>query len=372
MKLAFCLFNYFPYGGLQRDFMRIAKECVARGHEVHVLTMRWEGDTNPDFHLHIISGRGWQNHSRSHSYAKKVKKFLDQHKFDLVIGFNKMPHLDLYYAADVCYVSRMKEERSPWARLLPRYRVWAQLEKAVFEKGQKTKIMLISAKQQAEYTEHYQTEENRFVLLPPGIERNRLAPPNAAEIKQKIRAAHQVASDKIILLMVGSGFKTKGVDRSLRALASMSPADQARCQLWVIGKDEPAEFKKLAASLNVAHMVNFLGARDDVPDYLLAADLLLQPSYHENTGTVILEAMASRLPVLTVEACGYAFYVEQAKAGRVLPAPFRQQAWNHALIEMINAPDLADYGKRGFEFASSADIFSMPQRAADVIEQAGK
>ena len=30
MQLAFVLYKYFPFGGLQRDFMRIAKVCQAR------------------------------------------------------------------------------------------------------------------------------------------------------------------------------------------------------------------------------------------------------------------------------------------------------------------------------------------------------
>ena len=46
MRIAFCINKYFPYGGLQRDFMRIAKEVLSRGHTVRVYTRQWEGD-NP-------------------------------------------------------------------------------------------------------------------------------------------------------------------------------------------------------------------------------------------------------------------------------------------------------------------------------------
>ena len=49
MKLAFCLFNYFPFGGLQRDFFHIAEVCRNRGHEIHVFTMKWEGEMPRDF-----------------------------------------------------------------------------------------------------------------------------------------------------------------------------------------------------------------------------------------------------------------------------------------------------------------------------------
>ena len=43
MKLAFALFKYFPYGGLERDFLRIAKECQSRGHEIFVYSFRLGG-----------------------------------------------------------------------------------------------------------------------------------------------------------------------------------------------------------------------------------------------------------------------------------------------------------------------------------------
>lgn len=38
MIVAFCLYKYFPFGGLQRDFMRIAQTVAARGHHVRVYT----------------------------------------------------------------------------------------------------------------------------------------------------------------------------------------------------------------------------------------------------------------------------------------------------------------------------------------------
>ena len=44
LKLAFCLYKYFPQGGLQLDFLHIAKDCQRRGHEIRVYTLEWVGD----------------------------------------------------------------------------------------------------------------------------------------------------------------------------------------------------------------------------------------------------------------------------------------------------------------------------------------
>jgi UDP-glucose:(heptosyl)LPS alpha-1,3-glucosyltransferase len=47
MQLAFCLYKYFPFGGLQRDFLRIALACQARGHAMRVYTLELGGRGSP-------------------------------------------------------------------------------------------------------------------------------------------------------------------------------------------------------------------------------------------------------------------------------------------------------------------------------------
>lgn len=372
MKLAFCLFNYFPYGGLQRDFLRIARACHSRGHEIHVFTMQWEGEHEPDFKLHLIPVNRWQNHTRSRVFAAKVKSYLAKTHYDLVIGFNKMPHLDMYYAADVCYQSRVHEQRGYFYRCLPRYRQWMALEKAVFAYGKATEIMLISAKQQTDYVRYYQTEIERFHLLPPGIAKDRIAPANANEIRLALRQAFHLADEHFLLLMVGSGFKTKGVDRAIKALSTLPAAIKNRSHLFVIGQDHPAPFIDLAKQYQVDDRIHFLGGRSDVPAFLLAADILLHPAYHENTGTVLLEAIVAGLPVLTVDACGYAHYVNDARAGMVLSSPFQQEALNDALEKMLLSPEKAAWQQNGLAFAKKADLYSLPEKAADLIENIGR
>ena len=51
MLVAFCLFKYFPYGGLQRDFMRIAQEVENRGHQVRIYVADWQGEKPDTFDI---------------------------------------------------------------------------------------------------------------------------------------------------------------------------------------------------------------------------------------------------------------------------------------------------------------------------------
>ncbi len=76
MRLAFCLFNYFPYGGLERNFRLIAEECTARGHEVDVYTMQWKGPRAGGLNIHFIPAEGWSNHRKIKVYTEYLQIML--------------------------------------------------------------------------------------------------------------------------------------------------------------------------------------------------------------------------------------------------------------------------------------------------------
>lgn len=96
MIVAFCLYKYFPFGGLQRDFMRIASTVAARGHHVRVYTQSWEGDCPKAFELIQVPVKSHTNHGRNAEYYAWVQNHLKEHPADRVVGFNKMPGLDVY------------------------------------------------------------------------------------------------------------------------------------------------------------------------------------------------------------------------------------------------------------------------------------
>jgi UDP-glucose:(heptosyl)LPS alpha-1,3-glucosyltransferase len=364
MRFAFCLFRYFPFGGLQRDFLRIAQACLKHGHEIDVYTTSWQGPQEKGLNLHIIPVKGWQNHIRTQRFAIQVQEQLQKKYYDVIVGFNRIPGIDIYYAADVCLQALLKQRGYWWRRFLPRYRQYLAAEAKVFTSN--TEILVLSAIQQLEYHRCYQTPLQRFHLLPPGISPDRIAPANAADIREEIRNTYHITHQSVLLL-VGSGFKTKGLDRAILGLAAL-PADvRAQTRLWVVGQDNPGPFIKLARKLNVSHLITFLGGRHDVNRFFLGADLLVHPARHENTGTVLLEAVAAGLPVLTVDACGYAHYIKEANAGKVLSSPFNQSDFN-ALLQTMLVTAKAAWQHNAINFAKSADIYSLPEKAAEYIE----
>jgi len=368
MQLAFVLYKYFPFGGLQRDFMRIALECQARGHAIRVYTPIWEGEVPAGFDVRVAPIKAFFNHHRNEKFSAWLAADLARDPVDRVVGFNKMPGLDVYFAADPCYEDKAQTLRNPLYRLSGRYRHFAAYERAVFAPQGRTEILMISQLQQPLFERHYGTPKARFHLLPPGIARDRRAPANAAEIRADFRAEFGLAANDRLLVQIGSGFKTKGLDRSLNAFAALPDELRRRTRLIAIGADEPSAFRRMAASLGLADRVEILQGRDDIPRFLLGADLLIHPAYNENTGTVLLEAVVAGLPVLTTAVCGYAHYIEEAGAGIVLPEPFAQPALDAALAHMLS-DDAArrQWQASGLAFAGHADIYDNAEVAADII-----
>ncbi|MGE1155877.1 glycosyltransferase family 4 protein [Pseudomonas sp. ICMP 460] len=368
MQLAFVLYKYFPFGGLQRDFMRIALECQQRGHTIRVYTLIWEGDIPPGFEVLVAPVKAFFNHRRNEKLSAWMAADLAKRPVDRLIGFNKMPGLDVYYAADGCFEDKAQNLRHSLYKSFGRYKHFAEYERAVFAKDAKTEVLMISEVQQPLFIKHYDTPLERFHLLPPGIAHDRRAPPDAAEIRQGFRKEFKLADDDLLLVQIGSGFKTKGVDRSLKAVAALPAELKKRTRLFVIGQDDPKVFQLQSATLGLGDNVQFLKGRSDIPRFLLGADLLIHPAYNENTGTVLLEALVAGLPVLVSAVCGYAHYIAEADSGLVLDEPFEQAQLNQYLTNMLtDTAQRAAWGRNGLAFAETADLYSMPQHAADVI-----
>lgn len=376
MKLAFVLFKYFPYGGLERDFLRIAKECQSRGHDIYVYSFIWEGELPEGFDLTMIPVKGISNHQRISSFSDQFSRLLPEKKqdeqFDLVIGFNKMKDLDLYYAADPCYEARVREQHGKLYRLGNRYKIYQAMEQAVFAADKNVELLFISDIQMENFRKIYQTPKERFHSLPPGVDRSRIRPENADEIRTRTRQTLALKETDKLLLMIGTGYKRKGVDRAMTALASLPEPLRSHTFLLVAGEDKLKKYKALAKQLGIASQVHLPGARDDVPELLLASDLFMHPARHENTGTVLLEAIAAGIPQLISGVCGYAFHIEKADAGRVLSEPFQQGELNQQLMDMLTSDKWQQWQDNALYYMRNSDIFSMPDKVSDIIEATAK
>ena len=368
MKLAVVIFRYFPHGGLQKDFLSIAKEAIARGNSVTAFVAEQEGDL--PFPVCRLEVNGRSNHSRMKDFEAKVHTALREEypDMDKVVMFNRISGGDFYFAADNCLQTEWRKHHSSLIlKLLPRYRTFLQLEKSVLDPvSSRTKILTIVPRQIKDYKAVYQTPDERLFLLPPGIDPGCRRPENIREIRQKICREFSIPEQNRILIQIAAQFRIKGVDRTLRALATLPEQYKKGCTLLIVGGDTGALCPGLVKSLRLQDQVIFTGARSDIPDLLAASDLMVHPARNESAGSVITEALAIGIPVIASDACGFAPFAGEVDPQLVTPEPFCQQTLNDTLLYALE--HLAELQKTAVASAPSRDFYRRASAALDLIE----
>ena len=339
MKIAMGIFRWFPYGGLQKDFLRMAELLAERGHVVFAYCGNGSEDIPADargIRWTRLATPGLTNHARARAFESRFAAACRRERFDCVVGFNKMAGLDFYFAGDTCLAERTRARRcGSLLRLLPRYATFLSLERAVFSPGSATKIFTIADRQRQSYERCWGTPRERFVSVPFGMDARCGNVRNPAEARERKRRELGLAPGDFAVALVGSDFKRKGAARAIAAVAALPETLYARTKLFLVGASDADKFNAFAAELGARDAVRVLGERDDVPELMCAADLLVHPALEEAGGSVLLEAAVSGLPVVCTDVCGFAPKIAQWAGGTVLPSPFRQTELNFALERAV-------------------------------------
>ena len=367
MRIAFAIMKLFPGGGLQRDCVEIARHCRARGHDITIFTsFKDESDFADDLAVVVLPIRQNTNHRMLEEFAAAFRWAAALQQFDLTVGFDKLTHLDVLYCADPSIYFRMRKERFRF--LLPRYRAQLALERATFEPGRKTEVLLLSHKQLNAYRQAWRTPPERLSLLPPTVATARRRPEYRRNgVREALRADLGLTPQDWVWIAIGVQPHTKGFDRTVSALR-----DFPHARLLVVGLVETSTRAAVtlaarARRLGLAPRVSFLGHREDIPDLMAAADLLVHPARHDTTGTVILEAVVNGLPVVTTSICGYAEHVVAAEAGIVIDEPFTARAFAAALSAAADAAQRCQWSASAERYGTQSFLYDGRMRAAEMI-----
>lgn len=133
------------------------------------------------------------------------------------------------------------------------------------------------------------------VVIGNGVDLERFAVPTEAE-RRSAREELDLREEDILTVFVGHEFERKGLNQLLEAMARVGP----RHHLAVVGGTESmvSELRRRADTLELGDRTHLLGVQDPRP-VLAAADLLAQPSRYESYGLVVVEALASGVPVMS-------------------------------------------------------------------------
>jgi UDP-glucose:(heptosyl)LPS alpha-1,3-glucosyltransferase len=215
-----------------------------------VYTLIWEGDIPPGFEVLVAPVKALFNHRRNEKLSAWMAADLAKRPVDRLIGFNKMPG----WTCTTPPTAASRTRRRPCAvalyRRWGRYRHFAEYERAVFAKDAHTEVLMIS-KCSSRCSSSTTTPPRRASTC---CHRGLPGPPPPGRCRRhprRFRKEFNLADDELLLVQIGSGFKTKGVDRSLKALAALPSALRKRTRLMVIGQDDPKVFQMQSATLGL-------------------------------------------------------------------------------------------------------------------------
>ena len=154
-------------------------------------------------------------------------------------------------------------------------------------------------------------------------------------------------NDHFIVGTVGRLHEQKGHIYLLQAAALIHQA-YPRARFRIIGDGPLREsLEAQSRALGVDGIVEFLGARNDVPAQLRQFDLFILPSLWEGLPYVLLEAMAAGLPIVTTGVDGVKEMIADGREGIVVPSR-NARALAAAVVDLMgNGARRANLGVNG-------------------------
>jgi UDP-glucose:(heptosyl)LPS alpha-1,3-glucosyltransferase len=181
-------------------------------------------------------------------------------------------------------------------------------------------------------------------LVYNGVDLQRFSPEHRDTFRDEIRQQLGIRSEQVMLLIVAHNFRLKGVRTLLRAAARLS-AGGKDLHVVIVGGKHLDFWQRRAKWMGLAERVSFLGRIDDPVPYYAAADAYVQPTFYDPCSLVVLEALASGLPVVTSRFNGVSELLTHGREGYVICDPADHHELAEALLPMFNPARRAAMGQ---------------------------
>jgi glycosyltransferase involved in cell wall biosynthesis len=350
------------YGGPIRSVHELCRSLARHGHDVHVYTTNVDGPDTLDLPTGVPIDRDgvkvwyYPVQFRPLWYSRGMARKLRE-----TVAYFDVVHLHSIFLWPTMAAAREAERRrvpyvaAPRGMLVKdlfakKRRVIKWLWFYLCEKRTLERASAIHATSDLEVDEarRFKLKRPRFVVIANGVTME------AADLATTApERCDEVIGPKRYVLFVGRINWKKGLDRLVKSMALVS----TDVQLVIAGNDEGgyrADVEAIARECGVVDRVVFTGPVDGSAKAKLFtnASVLALPSYSENFGNVVLEAMACGCPVLVTPEVGLASVVRDTRAGLV--ADGEPSVLARALSSILGDVESArEMGRRGRETVQS-------------------
>jgi len=209
-----------------------------------------------------------------------------------------------------------------WVRVFNR-----QIERYICSKADK--IISVSPTDGKEMIENEIVSRKKLKIIRNGIDLNRFL---------KLKGRNK---NSRVIGCVARLTEQKGIKYLLETLSILKYVYNIETRAIIVG-DGPlsVKLKKLAEKYGVNDRIEWIGAVDDPIDYYKKFDIFVLPSLWEGLPLVLIEAMASGIPVISTDTSGGLDIIKDRKNGLLIPRG-SGEALAYAIQELCEKPALA-------------------------------
>ncbi len=350
--------SYLPatvYGGTLESVHGLCKGLARLGHEVHVLTTSRDGERDLDVPLgtpvaldgvnvHYYPVRHLRRLFWAPSMAEGLARELERSSIVHVHSVYQWPVVTATRAA---YRARVPYVLAPRGMLVPELmRGKSRVVKAAWlELFGRTMVARAARLHLTSVGEQNSARRLGIELPPVCIVPNGVDLPDESEDSPANPGLAAVMAEGPYCVFLGRLSWEKGLDRLFAAMAGTT------LRLLIAGQGEAgyrAKLEGLVAEHALVGQVTFVGQVTGADKWALlrGARFLVLPSYSENFGNVVVEAMGVGCPALVTEEVGAAEVVQRANGGRVSQGD--SEALRAALLSIdADAPARRELGESG-------------------------
>ncbi|CAJ0992671.1 glycosyltransferase family 4 protein [Pantoea sp. Nvir] len=363
LRVAIIRQKYRSDGGAERFIEHMLKALSTAQLDLNIITRSWQSTADYNWHVHICNPPNLGRLSRERGFARAARDYWKKERFDIVQSHERIMGCDIFRAGDgVHYVWLEQRARiaSPWQRLRdtlsPYHHYILQAEKEMFNDSSLRAVICNSEMVKRDILRCFSLSAGKIHVIYNTIDTQLFRPASDAN-RYAMRQRLQLPDSATVLIYVGSGFKRKGLQAAIQALA---PSNR---YLIIVGQDKKvAYYQQLANQLNCLNRLRFVGVHQDVQPFYHAADALLLPTLYDPFPNAVLEAMACGLPVITSTGCGGAEFITDGQEGFICDA-LDINTLNHAIMAI---PALSANSSLGKAARCKIETY-VPQRLAQSL-----